>query len=161
MWKIHGELILMKIKNLKQHYKIIEKEFKKTKHQVKIVSHYSDSKIRGRCMEDLKDDCKAFFNYIDKYRSVMLKDLARKNCYNFLSVLYEDVDYDNSINDYCDFIQSSNRRDCDYSYDTLEDKFVACKTIVTSYLNIKKVCKVDLKLYNMQLELLELMKSLD
>lgn len=151
----------MKMKNLKQDYKIIEKEFKKTKHQAKIVNHYVDYKIRSRCIEDLRVTCKEFFNYIDAYRTINVKNLAKQNCYNFLNVLYEDVDYDDSINDYCDFIQSSNRRDCDYSYDTLEDKFVACKTIVTSYLNIKKVCKVDLKLYNMQLELLELIKVLD
>lgn len=151
----------MKMKNLKSDYKIIEKQFKELIHHYHIIDYYTDDKIRSRCMEDLKDAAKKLFKYIDKYRTINVKDLARQNCYNFLSVLYEDVDYDNSIHDYCDFIQSSNRRDCDYSYDTLEDKFVACKTIIVSYFNIKKVASIDLKLYNMQVKLLELIKMID
>ena len=151
----------MKMKNLKSDYKIIEKQFKELIHHYHIIDCYSDYKTRSRCIEDLRITCKEFFNYIDKYRTINVKDLARQNCYNFLSVLYEDVNYDASINDYCDFIQSSRRRDCDYSYNTLEEKFIACKTIVISYFNIKKVCNVDLKLYNIQLELLELIKVLN
>lgn len=150
-----------KMKYMKSNFKVIEKQYRDIIHQYQVVYCYLDTKKRERCMEDLKAEALHLNEYIGKYISIHVKDLARQNACGFLNVLYEDVNYDTSLSEFADVVKGKQMVVSDKEYCSIKEKLMASYTLIVSYFRVRKVTKVFLKLYDMQMKLLELIKMID
>lgn len=158
-----GWFLMKRVNQLRNEYKVIKKRYKEIKHHYHIIDCYTDSKTRNRCMSDLKESTLKFITYLENYRTISIKSEAKNNCYNFLRVLYEEVNYDNSINEFCEFFESKDFEivDNDLIYLSFKERVLACKTLTISYCNVKQIAKLDEKLYNLQKELIELIDLME